>query len=68
MASTSLQFALLMIEAMALLYSAGNSSRLGGSERRGTSLACVCVCVVCWGSVVVGLSVVGLGSFVWPCF
>ncbi len=50
-----------MIETMALLHRAGMSSRLGVSGRRRTSLACVCVCVVCWGSDVDGLAVLGLG-------
>ncbi len=61
MDSTSLRFALLMIEAIALLHRAGMSSRLGWYGRRRTSLACVCVCVACWGLVVDGLLVFGLG-------
>jgi hypothetical protein len=62
MTSMTLWFALLMIVAMALLHRAGMSSRLGGSVRRRTSLACVCVCVVCCGSDINDLVVFGLGS------
>ncbi len=58
----SLRFALLMIEAMALLHRAGMSSSLGESERWNTSVACVCVCLVSWGSIVGILLVLGLGS------
>ncbi len=58
----SLQFALLIIEAMALLHRAGISYSLGESERCGTSLACVFVFLVCWGSVVNVLLVFGLGG------
>ncbi len=46
----SLRYALFIIEAMTLLHRAGMSSRLGRDGRRRTSLACVCVCVLCWGS------------------
>ncbi len=62
MDSMSLRFALLIIEAIALLHRAGMSSRLVGSGRLSTSLVCVCVCVLCWGSDVNELSVFGLGS------
>jgi hypothetical protein len=49
--SASLRLALFMIMAMALLHKDGMSSRLGGSGSCRTSLACVRVCLVCWGSV-----------------
>ena len=58
----SLRFAVLMIEAMALFHRARMSSSLGESGRWSTSVACVCICLVCWGSVVNALLVVGLGS------
>ncbi len=58
----SLRLALFEIMAMALLHRAGMSSRLDGSGSCRTSLACVWVCLVCWGSVVVGVLVFGLGS------
>ncbi len=57
-----MRFALFMTVAMALLHKAGMSSSLGESESCNTSLACVWVCLVCWGSVVDGLLVFGLGS------
>ena len=60
--STSLWLALLRIMAMALLHIAGISSSLGGYGSCSTSLACVWVCLMCWGSVAVGVLVFGLGS------
>ena len=57
-----MRLALLMIMAMALLHRAGISSMLGGSGSCSTSLACVWICLVCWGSVAVGVLVFGLGS------
>ena len=57
----SLRFALLMIGAMALLHSAGMSSSLGESGRWSTLDAFVCACLLCWGSVVGVLLVLGLG-------
>ena len=51
-----------MIVAMALLHRAGMSSRLGESGSCSMSDACVCVCLVCWGSVVSVLLVSGLES------
>ncbi len=51
-----------MIVAMALFLKAGMSSRLGVSGRCSTSLTCVCVCLVCWGLVVDGVLIFGLGS------
>ena len=50
-----------MIVAMALLHIAGMSSSLGESESCSTSLFCVRVCWVCWGSIVDGSLVIGLG-------
>ena len=58
----SLRLTLLMIEAMALLHIVGMSSSLGESERWSTSVACVCVCLLSWGSVVGALLVLGSGS------
>ena len=43
----SLWFTLLMIEAMALLHRDGMSSSLGESGGWSTSVACVCVRLVC---------------------
>ncbi len=43
--SASLRFALLIIEAMALLHRAGMSSSLGGLERWSRASAWLCVCV-----------------------
>ena len=57
---------LFMMVAMALLHSVGMSSRLGGFGTCSTSLACVWVCLVCWGSVVDGLLVSAWGACVWP--
>ena len=57
-----MRLALFMIVAMALLHKAGMSSRLGGSGSCSTSLACVWVCLVYWGSVVVLAFVFGSGS------
>ena len=51
-----------MILAMALLNKAEMSSRLGGSGNCSTSLACVWVCLVYWGSVVDDVLVFVLGS------
>jgi len=51
-----------MIVAMAWLHKAVTSSSLGESESYRTSLACVWVCLVCWGSVVDGVLVFGMGS------
>ena len=53
---------LFMIVAMALLHKTGMSSSLGESESWSTSMACVWVFLVCWGSVVGDLLVFGLGS------
>ena len=50
-----------MIVAMALLHKAGMSFRLGGSGSCSTSMACVWVCLMCCGSVVVGVWFFGLG-------
>jgi len=58
----TLRFNLLMIEGMALLHRAGMSSSLGESRRWSTSVACVCDCFVCWGSVVSALLVLWMGS------
>ena len=58
----SLRFALLMIEAMALLHRTGMSSSLAESGRWSTLVAFVCVSLVCWGSVVGALLVSGLES------
>jgi len=44
------------------------STSLGESERCSTSLACVWVCLVCWGSVVDGVLVFGLGSMLLAVF
>jgi len=51
-----------MIVAMALLHKAGMSSSLGGCGSCSTSPACVWVYFVCWGSIVGGGLVFGLGS------
>ena len=51
-----------MIVAMALFHKAGMFSRLGESGSCSTSLACVWVYLVCWGSIVGGVLVFGLGS------
>jgi len=51
-----------MIVVMALLHKAMMPSRLGGSWSCSTSLACVWACLVCWGSVVSGVLLFGLGS------
>ena len=53
---------MLIIVAMALLHRAGISFSLGGSASCSTSLACVWVGFGGWGSVVVGVLVLGLGS------
>ena len=57
-----MHFAVFMIVDMALLHKAGMSSSFGESKSCSISLACVWVCLVCWGSVVGGLLVVGLWS------
>ena len=57
-----MRLALFMMVAMAFLHSAGMSSGLGGSWSFSTSLACVWVSLVCWGSVVNGLLALGIGS------
>ena len=54
--------ALFIIVAMALMHKDGIPSRLGGFGRCSTSVACVWVCLVYWGLVVVGVFVFGLGS------
>ena len=51
-----------MIVAIALLHNAGISSSLGGSGSCSTLLACVCLWLVCCGSVAVVAFVFGLGS------
>ena len=53
---------------MALWHSAGMSSRSGGLRSCRTSLACVHVCVVLLGLVVIGLTVFGLGSLLLAAF
>ena len=47
---------------MAFLHRAGMSSSLGESGSWITSVACVCVCLVCWRSVVSVLLYLGLES------
>ena len=66
--SASLRLALFMTMAMTLLHKDGMSSRLGGYGSCRTSLACVRVCLVCWGSVVVGVLVFGLRSMFFAVF
>ena len=56
-----MRLALFMIVAITLLHKAGMSSRLGGSGRSSTSMACVWVCSMCCGSVAVVAFVFGLG-------
>jgi hypothetical protein len=46
------------------LHSAGMSSKLGRPGSCSTLLACACVCLVCWGSVVYGVLVLGWGASV----
>ena len=58
--SISSRLALVMIVAIALLHRAGMPSTLGESGSCSISDACVWVCLVCWGSVRVGVSVFGL--------
>ena len=53
---------------MTLWHRAGISSSSGGSGNRRTSLACVRICVVCVGSVVIGVLVSGLGSMLLAVF
>ena len=60
--SASLRFALFTMAAMALWQGAGMSFISGGLGSFRTALACVRVCVVLLGSVVIGVSVFGLGS------
>ena len=66
--SASLRFALITIVAMALWHSAGISSSSGRSGSCKTSFACVRVCVVLLGSVVICVSVFGLGSMLLAVF
>ena len=66
--SSSLWSALFIIVAMALLHRAGITSSLGGFGSCSTSLACVWVRLVCWGLVVVGVLVLGLGSMLLAVF
>jgi len=63
-----LRFALYMIVAMALLHKAGISSSMDGYGSCSNSMACVWVCLVCWGSVVAGVLVFGFGSMVLAVF
>ena len=63
-----MRLVLLIIVAMALLHRDEISSSLGGSWSCSTSLACVWDRLVCWGSVVVGVIVLGLGSMLLAVF
>ena len=63
-----MRFALFMIAAMALWHRAGIPYSSGGSGSCRTSLACVRVCVVCMGSVVICVSVFSLGSMLLAVF
>jgi len=51
-----------MINAMALYHSTGMSFSLGESGKWSTSDAFVCVCLVCWGTVVGVLLDLWMGS------
>ena len=57
-----MRLALFLIVAMALLHNVGMPSRLGQSGSCSTSLACVLVCLVGCGLVVVGVLVFGSAS------
>ena len=66
--SASLRFALSMNTTMALWHRAGISSISGGSGSCRISLACVRVCVVLLGLVVIGVTVFGFGSMLFAVF
>ena len=66
--SASLRFDLFTITAMALWHRAGISSSSDGSGSCRTSLACVRVCVMLLGLVVIGVSVFCLGSMLFAVF
>ena len=66
--SACLRFALFTMAAMALWHRAEISSSSGGLGSCRTSSACVRVCVVILGLVVVGVSVFGLGSMFFAVF
>ena len=57
-----MRLTLVMIVGMALLHKAGMFSGLGKSGSCSTSLACVWVYLLCWGSVVESVLVFGLES------
>jgi hypothetical protein len=60
--STSLRLTLLIIVAMALLHKARISIILRESMSWNTLVACVWICLVCWGSDLDGLLIFELGS------
>ena len=66
--SASLRFDLFTMAAMALWQKAGMPSRSGGLGSCMAALACVRVCVVLWGPVVIDMSVFGLGSMFFAMF